>query len=97
MAKPGRPRKKPQLRKGPLHLTEWMEHLGVTDEALAIRLNVSANTVWRWRQPPHTRLNPVKQAQVAKALGIWPFQLWVLPDSREMRIMAVALENNRPE
>lgn len=92
MAKLGRPRNKPQLRRGPLYLTEWMEHLEVTDEELAGRLTVAANTVWRWRQTPQTRLNPVKQAQVAKALGIWPGQLWVKPGSREMRIISLMME-----
>lgn len=96
MAKVGRPRNiTSPARSGPLYLTEWMDHLGVTDEELADKLNVAANTVWRWRQS-QTRLNPTKQYQVAKALGIWPGQLWVKPDTREMRILELMLENGPP-
>ena len=76
---------------GPLFLTEWMEEQKVSDIELARRLNVSTVTVWRWQKSP-TRLNPLKQAQVAKALGIWPGALWMHPASKKMRLIRLILE-----
>lgn len=90
-------KRKPAARPaGPLFLTEWMEHLGVDDAELAKRLRKSATTVWRWRQSP-TRLNPLKQAQVASALGIWPGQLWMHPAAKAMRMIRIVLEENASE
>lgn len=76
---------------GPLFVSEWMEELGVGDAELGERLGVSATTVWRWRQSP-TRLNPLKQAKVAKALGIWPGQLWMHPKAKAMRMIRIVLD-----
>jgi transcriptional regulator with XRE-family HTH domain len=76
---------------GALFLTEWMEELKVDDNELARRLGVTYTTVWRW-QESSTRLNPLKQAQVAKALGIWPGCLWMHPAAKAMRLIRLILE-----
>lgn len=80
---------------GPLFLTEWMEEQKVSDIELAKRLNVSTVTVWRWQKSP-TRLNPLKQVQVGKALGIWPGALWMHPASKKMRLIRLILEEEIP-
>lgn len=80
---------------GPLFLTEWMEEQKVSDIELARRLNVSTVTVWRWQKSP-TRLNPLKQVQVGKALGIWPGALWMHPASKKMRLIRLILEEETP-
>lgn len=77
---------------GPLFLTEWMEEQNVSDIDLAERLRVSTVTVWRWQKSP-TRLNPLKQAQVAKAIGIWPGALWMHPKAKAMRMIRLVLED----
>ena len=79
---------------GPLFLTEWMEELGITDAMLAERLGKPVTTIWRW-QNSRTRLNPLKQAQVAAALGIWPGLLWMHPAAKAMRMMRIVLENDQ--
>jgi transcriptional regulator with XRE-family HTH domain len=76
---------------GPLFLAEWMKELDVDGNELARRLGVSYTTVWRWQESP-TRLNPLKQAQVAKALGIWPGCLWMHPADKAMRMIRLFLE-----
>lgn len=80
---------------GPLFLSEWMEELGITDAMLAERLGKPVTTVWRWQRSP-TRLNPLKQAQVARALGIWPGLLWMHPQARNMRVIRLVLEEESP-
>jgi transcriptional regulator with XRE-family HTH domain len=88
-----KPRPKPAARRaGPLFLTEWMEEQKVSDIELAKRLGVSPVTVWRW-QKSSTRLNPLKQAQVGLALGIWPGALWMHPASKAMRMIRLVLED----
>jgi transcriptional regulator with XRE-family HTH domain len=64
--------------KGHLYVEEWLEHLGISDDALAGRLNIARTSVWRWKNEQH-RLSPGKIQQLADALGIKPVQLWSLP------------------
>lgn len=93
--KRGRPPAKPAARPaGPLFLTEWMAELGVDDAELARRLKTSATTVWRWQQSP-TRLNPLKQAQVARALGIPAPLLWFHPKAKPTRMVRLILEEEK--
>jgi transcriptional regulator with XRE-family HTH domain len=72
-----------------------MEEQKVSDIELAKRLGVSPVTVWRWQLSP-TRLNPMKQAQVAKALGIWPGALWLHPANKATRMIRLILEDEPP-
>jgi transcriptional regulator with XRE-family HTH domain len=88
-----RPPAKPAARAdGPLFLTEWMQEQKVSDIELARRLNVAPETVWRWKHSP-TRLNPLKQAEVCKALGIWPGALWLHPADKAMRMIRLIFED----
>lgn len=52
-----------------VYLAEWLEHLGVSNEDLGGRLNVSRTTVWRW-QKEQWRLNTPKLVAIADALGL---------------------------
>jgi hypothetical protein len=72
-----------------------MAELKVSDDDLGRKLGISGTTVWRWRNSP-TRLNPLKQAQVAKALGIWPGALWMHPAAKAMRMIRLVLEEEAP-
>jgi transcriptional regulator with XRE-family HTH domain len=91
-----KPKAKPAARAdGPLFLSEWMEEQKVSDIELAKRLNVAVPTVWRWQHSP-TRLNPLKQAVVCKALGIWPGALWLHPSSKAIRMIRLVLEDEPP-
>ena len=62
-----------------IFLTEHMAKLGVSDQRLADRLDVSRETVTRWRKY-WNRLNPNKLAEIAAALDIAPQELWQHPD-----------------
>ena len=61
-----------------LYIKEWMEAKKVSDDELANRLRVSRAQVWKWCNQQH-RLNPQKIADVARALGIKPEELWHPP------------------
>lgn len=58
-----------------------MNHRGLSDEGLAAKLGVDRVTVTRYRNQQH-RLNPDKQAAIAKALDIEPSELWYPPTGR---------------
>jgi len=74
-----------------------MDEKGVSDTELASRLGVAVVSVWRWQKSP-TRLNPLKQFQVAKALGLlWPGQLWMHPRAKAMRMITIVLEEDGSE
>lgn len=62
-----------------LYLAEWREHLGVTAEQMAGRLDIDRISVYRWEREPH-RMNPEKQEAYAEALGIEPEDLWRPPN-----------------
>lgn len=61
-----------------LFLKEWREHVGLSVEQLAGRLEIERESVYRWEREPR-RVNPDKQAAYAAALGIDPADLWRLP------------------
>jgi plasmid maintenance system antidote protein VapI len=62
-----------------LYIKEWMDHLCVSDQKLAERLETNRETVWRWHTEQN-RLNPDKIGEIARALGIEPEQLCYPPD-----------------
>lgn len=80
-----------EIRKGArvhLYIKEWMEKLGVSDEAMAGRLNVARETVWR-RYTEQNRLNPEKIAEFADALGFEEVtQLYYPPDVQSLDAIA---------
>lgn len=61
-----------------LYIEEWMQHLGLTDESLGLKMDKSRVTVWRWRTE-QKRLNPDKIAAIAGALGLSSVDLWRPP------------------
>lgn len=67
-----------QRRKAHLYVKEWMDHRGLSDEAVANRLGVARETIWRWRTEQH-RLNPEKLAALASALSMEPEELFRPP------------------
>ena len=71
---------------GPLKLTEWMKRKGVSDAEFARWMGVDRATVGKWRKK-QTQLDPFLQARIAGKLGIWPAQLWFLPDSPQDRML----------
>ena len=86
---------KPAQSRGPLKLTEWMEKKGISDAELARRMGVDRSTVGKWQQN-QTRLNPYLEAKIAGILGIWPAQLWFLPDSPEDRMISAMFRDILP-
>ena len=62
-----------------LYVTHWFERLGFADRAVALRIGVSRETVFRWRTEPH-RLNAPKLSLLASVLGIEPQDFWFHPD-----------------
>ena len=92
-----KPRSRPtsHFANGPLHLAAWLAAQKISDAELARRLNINVVTTWRWKTSP-TRMTPGKQAQAAKALGIWPGLLWLDPVSKEARIVAALFAYNSP-
>jgi transcriptional regulator with XRE-family HTH domain len=63
-----------------VYLTEHMEKLGLSDETLANRLDVSRQTVWRW-QKETWRLDPPKMAALAEAMDLeGPGALFLPPE-----------------
>lgn len=66
----GRPRR--------LYLVEWREHLDLSADQVADRMEVTRQTVHRWEREQH-RMNPEKQAGYAHAIGIEPEDLWRHP------------------
>lgn len=65
-----------------LYIDEWMAELGFTDETLAEKMNSNRTTVWRWRNEQH-RLNPQKIADIARAMGREPQELWHPPPKHD--------------
>jgi transcriptional regulator with XRE-family HTH domain len=55
----------------PLYITEWREHLRLSQTDVANRVGTSKATVSRWENEQH-RLNPEKISNIAKALEIKP-------------------------
>lgn len=58
---------------------EHREAKGVSAEAMAGRLGIERESVYRLEREAQTRMNPEKQAEYAHALGIEPEELWSLP------------------
>jgi transcriptional regulator with XRE-family HTH domain len=63
----------------PLFLREHREAKGVSAPAMARRLGIARESVYRLEREPK-RVNPVKQVQWAAALDIEPEDLWRSPD-----------------
>lgn len=70
--------KKPQH----LYIEEWMNRKGVSDETLAGRLEVSRETVTRYRNEQN-RLRPDKIAAIAHHLQLKVTDLWSPPPPLE--------------
>jgi len=66
-----------------LYISQWREHRGLSVEALAGRLDVERQTIWRWENEQH-RLNPEKIGALAVALDIEPEDLWRMPARRSI-------------
>jgi len=60
-------------------MVEWREHIGLSVQSVAGRVETSRETIWRWENEQH-RLNPGKIGAYAVALGIEPAQLFRPPD-----------------
>jgi hypothetical protein len=77
-----------------LYIAEWMDFLGLTDEALGNRMGKDRATIWRWRVQQH-RLNPDKIAALAAGIGLAdPVDLW--RDPRTARPSLDAIIKNAP-
>lgn len=70
-----------RIRKGArihLFIKEHMEAKGISDETMAGRLGVARETIWRRYSEQH-RLNPLKIAEFAHAMGLEPEDLYRPP------------------
>lgn len=84
-----------RIRKGAkphLYIEEWQAKRGLSDQDIAGRVEVSRETVWRWKNEQH-RLNPQKIAALAHALDIEPEDLWRPPARQSLD----AILKNAPE
>ena len=81
----------PRIRRGArLHyyIKEWITHLGLTDQEVANRMELSSRTsVWKLYTEQH-RLTPAKVAQIADALGRHPSELLYPPEVPSLDAMA---------
>lgn len=82
---------------GPFFLAEWMDHLGVTDAALADHIDVSRSAISRWRSGARvprrwTNENGTQDTilDIAEALSdltgrkVAPADLWTLPKPKHV-------------
>lgn len=79
-----------RIRKGArLHyyIKEHMDRLGVSDEAMAGRLDVSRETVWK-RYTDQRRLDPFKIQEFADALDMHPSELLFPPGTPSLDAIA---------
>jgi hypothetical protein len=65
------------------YIKEHMDRLGVSDEAMAGRLNISRETVWK-RYTEQQRLDPGKIAAFADALDMHPSELLYPPGTQSL-------------
>lgn len=69
-----------------LYLREWRQLRGLSQAALGERVGVTHRTIGLWeagkRNPPLQ-----KQADLARELGIQPYQLWGQPNARSIDAM----------
>jgi hypothetical protein len=77
-----------------LYVTDWFERLGFADRAVALRIGVSRETVFRWRTEPH-RLNAPKLSLLASVLGIEPQDFWFHPDDPSIEYRMRSLNSVR--
>lgn len=70
-------------RRQHLYLREWMDHRGLSDETLGLRLGLSRQTIYRWRKE-QWRIDTEKMALLAEALDIDPRDLWGPPSRRSV-------------
>lgn len=73
------------IRKGAkphLYITEHREAAGLTLDQVGGRVGVERNTVWRWEND-QKRLNPIKIASLAHAIGVEPEDFWRPPVTKE--------------
>lgn len=66
-----------------IFLGEWMDSVGLTDEALAEKLGVSRNTVWRWRSGER-RLYLETLELIAEMMGMKAADLYRRPGRRSV-------------
>lgn len=66
----------------PLYLSEWLNHKGINNVALAAQLGINHSTIHRWRKGER----PIRTddlERLATALGIEPATLWRKPPKGE--------------
>ena len=66
-----------------LYIAEHMDSRGLSDQTLGDRMDVSRQTVYRWRTD-QKRLDPFKIAALAAALDREPEELWRPPARRSL-------------
>ena len=88
-----------EIRKGArvhLYIKEHMDHLGISDEVMAGRLDVARETVWR-RYTEQNRLKPAKIAEFADALDMEVTQLYYPPTVPSLDAIAKDATNEQRE
>ena len=68
----------PPTRSPHLYISEWFDHLSLSDEDVGRRLGKARETVWRWRVGQR-QLTVDKLVLLARALDIEPEQFWQPP------------------
>lgn len=67
-----------------LFLKEHREARGISAEAMAGRLGIERESVYRLEREAMTRCTPEKQAAYAQALDVQPEELWHPPDATRL-------------
>ncbi len=75
-----------QRRRAHLYIKEWLDYRGLSDEKAAGRLEVSRETVWKWRTQ-QGRLTTDKMASLASILDIEPEELYRPPSRPSLDAM----------
>jgi DNA-binding XRE family transcriptional regulator len=70
-----------------LFLKEHREAKGMSAEAMAAKLGIERESVYRLEREAYTRLNPEKQFAYARVLNIEPEDLWRAPGSPSLDAM----------
>lgn len=86
-------KKKSPFTAQPLYLSEWLDHLDLSDQEVATKLNTDRTTVFRWRTD-QKRLDPGKMIALANVMGIDPRQLFDEPGAVSLDAIAKGAPKN---
>lgn len=70
-----------------IYLSEWLTHLGLTQQELANKMGTDKSTISRYVKD-RRGVSQKKASEIADALGIEPVALFLAPQNAEMAALA---------